>query len=169
MVLDLGEEEENIFEHSKEFDQGLGNIRKGAVTYIVAKDGSGDFGTIKEALKAIPSTGGKIQVKEGTYIENTITIPYSNISIEGISPGTPTISLGNNNGILINGKNKVIIVNLNFTGGSTVGKYAIAINNSYDCLIKENYTGQMVGCQLTGGSSEIKSSIIFFILATTNY
>lgn len=70
MALDLGGMPQ-LFPHSKEFDQGQGNIRKGAGTFIVADDGSGDFDNIQDAINALPSTGGEIFIKEGTYLIDT--------------------------------------------------------------------------------------------------
>ena len=130
---------------------------------IVALDGTGDYDTIKDAIKNLPSNGGTIFIKDGTYAETSIEITKNNVRIEGISPGTPTISLGNNNGILINEKNKIIIKNLRFTGGDVVGKYAIRLNNSYDCIVENCYLGQMDSLELTGGSfkNTIKNNIFY--------
>ncbi len=42
---------------------------------VVALDGTGDFDDIEEAINALPSSGGTIFIKDGTYtITNTITI-----------------------------------------------------------------------------------------------
>lgn len=88
MVLEVGGIK-NLFPHSKEFDQGLGKIRKGAATFVVALDGSGDFTDIQEAIDALPSSGGSIFIKEGTYlIYNNIEIRKDNIKIEGTGFGT---------------------------------------------------------------------------------
>ncbi|XP_060193820.1 pectinesterase-like [Lycium barbarum] len=63
---------------------------------VVAKDGSGDYKTIAEALIAAPNMSSKpyfIHVKEGTYNEN-ITIPSNktNISLVGDGMGVTIIS-----------------------------------------------------------------------------
>lgn len=78
-----------LFSHSKDFSQGMGKIRPGQATATVALDGSGDFGTIQEAINALTSDGGVIYVKEGTYIlTSQITIDKSNISLVGAGRAT---------------------------------------------------------------------------------
>jgi parallel beta-helix repeat protein len=60
-----------------------------AATVIVAKDGTGDTDDIKEALLLLPISGGKIIVKEGTYILNSkVIIDKSNVTIEGFGSAT---------------------------------------------------------------------------------
>lgn len=90
MAIDFGEKaRRTIFKHSEEFNQGGGAIRKGAGTFVVALDGSGDFSSIQEAIDALPSTGGVVYIKEGTYnISKTITILKSNISLIGAGNST---------------------------------------------------------------------------------
>lgn len=63
-------------------------------TLVVSKTvGVGDFQTIQEAINALPSTGGKIIVREGTYSEN-LTLK-SNMIVEG--QGSSSIIKMNNN------------------------------------------------------------------------
>jgi len=86
MALNLPGIENPLFKHSKEFDQGVGTrgTRKGASTLVVALDGSGDFDDIQEAINALPSTGGSVFIKEGTYIiTKSININKSYVTIEG--------------------------------------------------------------------------------------
>ena len=79
----------NVFAHSDEFDQGQGRIRKGAEGILVAQDGSGDFSNIQTALNAVPTGGGKITIKEGTYYtEVPFVIKTSGTQIEGVSKNT---------------------------------------------------------------------------------
>lgn len=81
---------ENIFTHSRNYDQGLGTrgIRKGAATFVVALDGSGDFDDIQEAIDALGSEGGKITIKEGTYNLTDTIILKDNITLSGMGFGT---------------------------------------------------------------------------------
>lgn len=75
-----------FFTHSKEFDQGLGTrqVRVGQSTVVVAQDGSGDFEDIQEAVNELPSDGGEIFIKEGTYnIDSSIVINKDNVKITG--------------------------------------------------------------------------------------
>ena len=57
-------------------------------TKIVAADGSGDFEDIQEAINDLPSTGGVVYIKEGTYSVKKITFPYDHISLIGSGPST---------------------------------------------------------------------------------
>lgn len=91
MALEFDNEEDGfqLFSHSRAFDQGGGKIRAGANVWNVALDGTGDFTTIHEALSALPSTGGAIYIKEGTYIvDKIIEITKSNVTITGAGEGT---------------------------------------------------------------------------------
>jgi len=72
----------------------MGNLRKlvGAkrpVTRLVAVDGSGDFETIQDAIDDLPTGGGVVYIKEGTYtITSSITITSSNVSLIGTGYAT---------------------------------------------------------------------------------
>lgn len=74
-----------IFKHSRDFDTGVGNVRKGQGEIIVALDGSGDFDNIQEAVNSVTmNEGAVIFIKRGTYeITSTITINKNNIKIIG--------------------------------------------------------------------------------------
>ena len=79
----------NIFSHSKEFDTGLGKVRTGANTIIVAVDGTGDTDDIEEGINLLPSGGGVVYIKEGTYIiTNQIDINIANTTIIGAGRST---------------------------------------------------------------------------------
>ncbi|KKN28670.1 hypothetical protein LCGC14_0851820 [marine sediment metagenome] len=78
-----------IFSHSRTVDTGVGNVRIGQATFIVALDDSGDFDSIQEAIDALPSTGGVVYIKEGTYdILTEIIINKSNVSLFGAGKST---------------------------------------------------------------------------------
>ena len=58
-------------------------------TVIVALDGTGDFDDIQAAIDSLPDTGGRIQLKDGTYtLTSTITINKSNVRIIGSGKST---------------------------------------------------------------------------------
>ena len=58
-------------------------------TKVVATDGTGDFTTIQEAIDALPSTGGVVYIKEGTYtITSSISINKPNVAIVGAGKST---------------------------------------------------------------------------------
>jgi len=53
-------------------------------TRVVATDGTGDFTDIQSAIDDLPSGGGVVYVKEGTYaITSAITITSSNVGLIG--------------------------------------------------------------------------------------
>jgi pectin methylesterase-like acyl-CoA thioesterase len=54
-------------------------------TFVVSPDpAKGDFTALQDAIDALPSAGGKIFVKAGTYlITSTIKVTGSNIQIQG--------------------------------------------------------------------------------------
>jgi sugar lactone lactonase YvrE len=60
----------------------------GASTNVVAADGTGNYTTLSAALVALPTTGGTIYIKPGTYSgQNAIT--YPNVYLRGLG-GDPT-------------------------------------------------------------------------------
>jgi hypothetical protein len=60
----------------------------GASTNVVAADGSGNYTSLSAALAALPTTGGAIYIKPGTYAGQN-AISYPNVSLRGLG-GDPT-------------------------------------------------------------------------------
>jgi sugar lactone lactonase YvrE len=60
----------------------------GASTNVVAADGSGNYNTLSAALIALPTTGGSIYIKPGTYTGQN-AISYPNVYLRGLG-GDPT-------------------------------------------------------------------------------
>ena len=56
------EDEEGLFLHSAESDQGLGKVRQGQSAYVVAKDGTEDFGNIEDDWELLPDGNYLCQV-----------------------------------------------------------------------------------------------------------
>jgi len=53
-------------------------------TKVVATDGTGDFTDIQSAIDDLPSTGGVVYIKEGTYdISTGLTITTANVALIG--------------------------------------------------------------------------------------
>jgi len=156
MSLNLGEETQ-IFKHSKDFEQGSGNIRTGQSTYVVSLDGSGDFASIQEAINALPSKGGIIYIKEGTYVLTTkVNITKSNTKIEGTGFGTIIYGYTGVNEPLfeINGKESIIIENLKFQS-TTANSDGIHLHGTTRVeIIHCWFTGQQGVCILTDGTTE---------------
>lgn len=89
MALDLPGIENVLFKHSSSFDQGGGNIRAGQGTAIVARDGSGDFTDIQDAIDSLPSGGGILLIKEGNYeLTSPVVINRDGITIRGSGHST---------------------------------------------------------------------------------
>ncbi len=148
MVLELGDsvEEENIFPHSKDFDQGLGKVRIGQHYLTVALDGSGDCATIAEALKILPSTGGSIYVKPGIYnITATMTISKSNVLIEGAGQSTvvkKAASMGASALFSATSLSRIIFKGIYFQAASTVvGSPSISFSGVTESVVSECYFG----------------------------
>ncbi len=131
MVLDLsfqGGVPTSLFKHSQEFDQGSGKVRIGTATFVVALDGSGDFDSIQEALDSLPSGGGIILIKEGTYsVDSSVVINKDSVTIKG--SGHSTI----------------------VTASSSVGNLFLIQSNTDYCVIEDiqfdgtNTTAALVG------------------------
>jgi len=63
--------------------------RPSVATIVVAADGSGDFTDIQSAINALPSGGGVVYVREGTYnVSVGIKISSSNIALMGAGRST---------------------------------------------------------------------------------
>ena len=67
-----------------------GSVAKTSVaTIVVAADGSGDYTDIQKGIDALPSGGGVVYIREGTYtVTSTITITISNVSLIGAGYST---------------------------------------------------------------------------------
>lgn len=93
MALNFDEEDEfeDLFKSNSGQRESFETFKDSRVaTLIVALDGTGDFASIKEAIAELPSTGGVIYVKEGSYTiaEESLVINKSNIAIIGAGRAT---------------------------------------------------------------------------------
>ena len=137
MALQLGSFP-NLFPHSRIYEQGSGNVRKGQSTYIVAKDGSGDFSSIDEAIKAARQ-GGTIYIKEGTYTEKNLSLTTNNITLQGTGKNTIVQLHSTLSGTLLAITAKGIVIDgIYFIKGSSSASLAINVNNGYsfEAIIK---------------------------------
>lgn len=102
-------------------------------TRIVAADGSGDYADIQKAIDSLPSTGGNVFIKEGTYlITATIDFPNNNITLQGTGKASQ-IKTNDNLTLIDIQKAGITIENLflygsgagnNINGGINVGSSA---------------------------------------------
>ena len=137
---DEEESERSIFPHNRDFGEGVRErgIREGQATIIVAFDGSGDAESVQEGIDMLPSTGGVVYVKEGTYnlnSSNKIIIANSNTSIIGAGKSTKITTTGNIIAIDTNTKSNIEIRTLYILGGGGDDNEGIWINNSNLCTI----------------------------------
>ena len=109
-----------IFSHSASVDTGVGKVRIGQATFTVALDGTGDVDSIQEGIDLLPSTGGVVYIKEGTYtIKKLITINVSNTSI--IGAGSSTIIIAKTTKALVaKTLTNITIENIKFIGANSV-------------------------------------------------
>ncbi len=162
MALEFGIKK-NLFKHAKAFDQGMGNIRRGQATFIVALDGTGDFDKIQDAIDALSSTGGAIYIKEGTYnITTSILLNKTNLLLSGPGKATKIVPNGDY-GIMNASADDCTITQIYFYGTSTGTSQHGIYNNastSTHMLIKdcwfENLGGH--GIFLDGDTRHIVSN-----------
>lgn len=77
--------------------QGASGADIYAATRIVSASGDGTDTTIAAAIAALPSSGGLILVKQGTYsISSTVTLPDKDVVIRGCGEGATIVDIGSN-------------------------------------------------------------------------
>ena len=66
----------------------------GGTQFLVAADGTGNFPNVQNAINAMPSTGGNIYIKPGTY-NGFVTVAYPNVSLRGLGGNASAVILTN--------------------------------------------------------------------------
>ena len=102
-------------------------------TYVVDANGGGNYTNITNAINALPTSGGKIFIKEGTYAAATTIYNRDDVSLEGSGPATVLT-----NTLLINYADNIIVENL------TVSK-----NTAEAIDIKQCNNIQVLNCTIT--------------------
>jgi len=104
--------------------------------------GTNGYTDIQTAINALPATGGKVLITEGTWnVTNDITFPYDNITIEGVGTSSIVNSTAANDEIFyIYQRKNIEIKNLtiqynSFTTTSNSSRSAIFINESSHCVV----------------------------------
>ena len=166
-----------LFKHSKAYNQGGGRVRKGMASFVVAQDGSGDYDTIQEALDSLPGVGGAVFVKEGTYtLTTTLTVGTANTILFGAGYGTK-ITTTSNISLVTSTKNRVVVQDLSLVGNST-GSSQKGINfTGNECTVKNCWILDMgdLGISFTGDNGLITGCFIkdceddCIYLSTCNY
>lgn len=126
--------------------------KKVVATKIVAEDGSGDFIDIQDGIDALPSIGGVVYIKEGSYpITSPITFPNHNISLFGAGKSTRLEVSSNITSIAPGiGKSYISIQDLLIIGNST-GSSQNGIDLSYalKCMINSVWIEELGGNGIT--------------------
>lgn len=152
------EEELTIFPHSNRFSQGIGKIRIGQATVVVALDGSGDAGTIQEGFDVLPPGGGVVVLKEGIYdILKTLVTRFANTALVGAGKGAQIKTSTNiklldvpagQNGFLMN---KIF---LNGSGAGNAANVGLDLNSNDECRITGNWFAALGSTGLDMDESE---------------
>jgi len=157
----------SLFPHSERFDQGLkkNHVRPGQATMVVALDGTGDFESIADAVSELPSTGGVVYIKEGTYnIKSKIILPTDYISLQGAGPSTILKASTGLTGTIIevNSKEGIVINSLKFEGNS-ISANGVELNSCTESLITGCWFSEIEDVSIksaTGSNNIITSNFI---------
>lgn len=112
---------------------------------VVSLDGKGDFDNIQSAIDNLPSGGGEVFIRPGTYVlASGISISSDNVTITGSGPSTVLQTSDNIPLISING-NFATVQNLKIIGAN---------NNSYAAnqgvlLSNSTSTSQVLSCNIS--------------------
>lgn len=145
MTLNLGHDWQNLFPHSKRFEEGVTTkdfVRPGQATVVVALDGSGDANTLAEGIKMLPTGGGVVYIKEGTYKNTGVTIDKAKVQIIGAGSNCILEGTGLANAVVIaaTSKNELLIQNVRMRD-TGFGKM-VKLTTCNDCIIKNCWMGE---------------------------
>jgi parallel beta-helix repeat protein len=114
------------------------NANTNPTMWIVAKDGSGNFTSISEAIyNESVSNGDTIFVRSATYFENIVI--NKSISLIGEDPNKTVIKGNGTYSVIFVNSNNVTIANFTVTGsGMRPPDSAIYVNSSSEVVIKYN-------------------------------
>lgn len=119
---------------------------KGAADYVC--DGTADQTEINNAISALPSTGGKVLLLEGTYnISGSITLNKANVTLEGMGRST-IIRRSTSSSITIMSitASNVIIQNLKVDGN----KSSYSISGYPTCVAINGSSPTVTNCEICG-------------------
>jgi pectin methylesterase-like acyl-CoA thioesterase len=137
--------------------QSSTTISIGPTTNVVAADGSGNFTTLAAAIAALPTSGGSIYIRPGTYTGQNI-IAANNVSLRGLG-GDPTkiiLTASNSNGTSGGDKNSSTLQ----VTGSAFYMENITLWNTYQIDNGVTANSQAVALYLSGDNDVIYNSQI---------
>lgn len=112
----------------------------GPSDFVVAADGTGNYTSVAAAALALPSGGGAVYIKPGTYTENDI-LPISNLALEGLGD-TPSSVVITDDLSAANGDQASATMQLT---GSNVYVSNLTIQNTYDSENQAAYNSGSLG------------------------
>lgn len=110
-------------------------------TVTVAADGSEDYTDIQNAIDSLPSAGGAVYIREGTYtVSSAITVP-SNTALIGTGSSTRIhLANGANTEVIqTSGERNIILANLRINGNranQTAIRHGIRLNDTNTVAIR---------------------------------
>lgn len=114
----------------------LPKVAKTVATKIVAKDGSGDFEDIQQAINDLPSGGGVVYIKEGTYnITSAISINKNYVSLIGAGKSTKIATTSSINLVSASSKQGIFIDKIYFFGPGNATTYGVLLSSTSDSFI----------------------------------
>jgi len=156
----------NLFSHSSSVNTGGGRERIGQATIIVSLDGTGDADTIQEGIDLLPSIGGVVVIKEGTYtIKTPLSITNNNISIIGSGKATKITTEINIELLTATSVSGLLINNIYFYGfGTGLDDVAIHLTTVTESIISncwiENCGMEGIYMDTTTSDNKIEGNII---------
>ena len=110
------------------------NSNRAAADYVCT--GTNDQTTINSAIAALPSTGGKIVLLEGTYnCSGVISVNKANVTIEGMGRGSTVLDFGGLSGYTVNVTASNFILRGAAVRNGTVGIYLNG--NITNCTVED--------------------------------
>jgi len=130
---------------------------------VVGLDGAGDYSTIQDAIDSLPTTGGTIFIRNGTYtITSVISVNKANITIIGENYKNTIVKIGDSTNIdafditVGDFRIKNLQIDGNRTNNSSSGNGLDFSNAGDNLLVEQCYIHEMTSsCLYIGGSNSV--------------
>ena len=157
----------------------------GTTQNLVAADGTGNFTSVQTALNSLPTTGGSLYIKPGTY-NGFVTVVLPNVSMYGLggvpgnvvitnedgafsAPFPPGTGAGNNGNSGDQGSSTMVVAREAITGvngGATFTPYNFyaenfTVANTYDTDNTNSNTNQEISGSCVGGQPGLSNFTLF--------